>query len=75
MIFELTGLCLGPFKRGFVTLDCCYVEPMVVMGQTRVMLFLGQKTSIYDSCPVGRRPGDIVEASPLVAPQYLDRSL
>ena len=66
---------LGPFKRGFVTLDCCYVEPMVAVGQTRVMLFLGQKTSVYDSCPVGRRPIDAADNSPLVAPQYLDRSL
>ena len=66
---------LGPYKRGFVNLDCLYIEPMVAMGQTRIMLFLGQKTTIYDTCPVGRRGGDVVDTSPLVAPQYLDRSL
>lgn len=45
------------------------------VGQTRIMLFLGTKTSVYDVCPVGRRPGATAGVSPLVAPQYLDRSL
>ena len=48
---------------------------MVAMGQVRVMLFLSQKTSVYDTHPVARRGGAHADTSPLVAPQYLDKSL
>ena len=44
------------------------------VGQVRVMLFLNQKASVYDSCAVGRRGGGAADTSPLMAPQYLDKS-
>ena len=65
---------LGPYKRGFLTLEHIYLEPMVSIGQVRIMIFLNQKVSVYDSCAVGRRGGGAASTSPLMAPQYLDKS-